>query len=297
MWGAVPAVYDTTTLPMDRGIHVHARTTADAQKELDFTFRAVRISSRRLPTKGILVSELDAIYYMVSSVFGFGMKHIICSYCGHPHLDRDWFSVHPHRRHLCAGCGKHFADTETAIGNPILGVRVACGIGPHKSKPSKRMLNIRQADFPGGIQVWGSNPAFIWTTERAEEEGIHVHAFRESGSHPETDETYGVVIIDGVKLDPTMVRLMMAQSALPSLKGRIVAIDCPSCGDAQFSKGDLAFTPLSKHICKPCGHRFTASGKLRKTIANPLPGLLLRIAEKAPRQPQRHDLDLMPETL
>ena len=25
LWGAVPAVYDTTRLPMDRGIHVHAR--------------------------------------------------------------------------------------------------------------------------------------------------------------------------------------------------------------------------------------------------------------------------------
>src|SRR5947208_7795320 len=25
LWGAVPAVYDTTHLPMDRGIHVHTR--------------------------------------------------------------------------------------------------------------------------------------------------------------------------------------------------------------------------------------------------------------------------------
>src|SRR4029077_13173243 len=25
LWGAVPAVYDTTTQPLDRGIHVHSR--------------------------------------------------------------------------------------------------------------------------------------------------------------------------------------------------------------------------------------------------------------------------------
>ena len=156
LWGAVPAVYDTTRLPMDRGIHVHARTTAEEKKVIDRTFRAVRILSDCMPKKGILISELDAIYYMVTSVFGYDMKHIICTYCGYPHLDRDWFCVHPHRRHLCAGCGKHFWDTEMAIGNPIFGVRDACGIKTQRPKLSKKTLNIKQADFPGGIQIWGS---------------------------------------------------------------------------------------------------------------------------------------------
>ena len=36
--------------------------------------------------------------------------------------------MHPHVRHLCAGCGKHFKDTGSGIGNPICGVRDACGI-------------------------------------------------------------------------------------------------------------------------------------------------------------------------
>jgi len=74
LWGAVPAVYDTTELPMDRGIHVHARVSPNSEKEMDFTFRAVRILSSRLPESGILVSEIDAIYYMVTSVFRFEMK-------------------------------------------------------------------------------------------------------------------------------------------------------------------------------------------------------------------------------
>jgi hypothetical protein len=46
---------------------------------MDCTFRAVRILGERLPREGIFVSELDPIYYMVSSVFGYGMKHITCS--------------------------------------------------------------------------------------------------------------------------------------------------------------------------------------------------------------------------
>ncbi len=297
LWGAVPPVYDTTRLPMDRGIHVHARVTPNAKKEMDCTFRAVRILSDRLPKEGILVSELDAIYYTVTSIFGYEMKHITCLYCGHPHLDRDWFSVHPHRRHLCAGCGKYFQDTETAIGNPILGFRDACGLHTQQPRLSKKKLDFKQADFPGGIQMWGSNPAFIWTSDRTEEEGIHVHAFRESGGQPDPDETYGEVTIDGVNLDPSMVRVLMVQSALPSLKSRVLPIDCPSCHGAQFGVRELAFTPTATHSCKQCGRQFAAPGRLRKTIANPLPGILARLTEKAPRQPQQHDLNLTPEIL
>src|SRR5208282_929360 len=297
LWGAVPPVYDTTTQPMDRGIHVHARTTVGGVKEMDQTYRAVRIFGDRLPEEGILVSELDAIYYMVSSVFGYGMKHVTCSYCGYAHLDRDWFSVHPHRRHLCAGCGRHFRDTETGIGNPIYAVRDACGVTTLEPKLSGKKLDIKQADFPGGIQVWGSNPAFIWTSGINEEEGIHVHAFRENTGMPALDETYGRVTIDGMKLNASMVRTLMAQSALPSLTKRVLPIDCPSCHKAQFDVGDLAFTPSVERRCKACDHEFTAPGRLRKIIANPLPGVLARLAEKAPRQPQHHDLGLMPETL
>ena len=202
LWGAVPPVYDTTREAMDRGIHVHARAAAGGAKKMDRTVRAVRIFSDRLPKEGISFSEIDAIYYMVTSIFGYEMKYITCAYCGHAHLDRDWFSVHPHRRHLCAGCGRYFRDTETAIGNPICGLRDACGIRTHNPKPSKKKLHIRQVDFPGGIQIWGSNPAFIWTSETTEAEGIHVHAFRENGDQPEPDETYSQVTIDGVNLDP-----------------------------------------------------------------------------------------------
>jgi hypothetical protein len=297
LWGAVPAVYDTTRLPMDRGIHVHARLAPASAKEMDCTFRAVKILGKSLPAEGILISELDAIYYMASSVFGYEMKYVTCSYCGYPHLDRDWFSVHPHRRHLCAGCGKHFTDTSTAVGNPILGVRTACGIKTHKSQPSEKSLRINQADYPGGIQIWGSNPAFLWTSDRAEEEGIHVHAFREPSDHPTLDETYGEVVIDGVRLDSLMVRVLMAQSALPSLKDRVLPIICPHCHTAHFSLGEFAFTPLPSHKCNKCSRQFASSGRLRKTIGNPLLTICAQLAENAPRPPQHHELGLLPETL
>src|SRR5687768_11144679 len=100
LWGAVPAVYDTTRLKIDRGIHVHARLTPESKKEMDWTYRAVRLIGKGLPDGGAVVTEIDAIYYMVSSVFDFPMSYVPCTHCGWPHLDKDWFSVHPHRRHL-----------------------------------------------------------------------------------------------------------------------------------------------------------------------------------------------------
>ena len=266
-------------------------------KKIDRTFRAVQITGDRLPNEGIHVSEFDAIYFMVTSVFGYEMKYITCSYCDYPHLDRDWFSVHPHRRHLCAGCGRHFLDTEIAIGNPISRLRNICGIKMQTPNLSQKKLCIRQTDYAGGIQIWGSNPAFLWTSELPEEEGIHVHAFRESGQRPELDDTYSQVTIDSVNLNPEEVRILMAQMTLPSLRKRVLSLDCPCCGQKQFDTGELAFTPIAVHRCKGCDHQFAAAGRLRKTIANPLLGTLAQLAQGAPRQPQRHNLNLMAETL
>ena len=297
LWGAVPPVYDTSVQPLDRGIHVHARRAPEGVKEVDRTYRAVRVRGRGAPDEGILVTELDAIYYMVSSVFGYEMRQVICTYCEYPHLDRDWFSVHPHRSHLCAGCGRHFRDTATSVGNPICGLRTALSMRPQISKPSRKKLNIRQEDYPGGLQIWGSNPAFIWTSRRSEEEGIHVHGFEGDGPDPELDDTFGDVTIDGIRLDAVMVRTLMAQSALPHIAGRVMPISCPSCDVPQFSIGDLAFTPTVDRRCENCDHQFAARGRLRKIIANPLPAILERLARFAPRAVRTHVLDLLPETL
>jgi hypothetical protein len=297
LWGAVPPVYDTSIQPADRGIHVHARPSVDAQKEVDRTYRAVRLKGQALPKEGVCVNELDAIYYMVSSIFGYPMSEITCTYCGYSHLDRDWFSIHPHRRHLCAGCGRYFRDSAVSVGNPICGVREACGVSAKRQTPSKKKFVHRQGDFPGGIQVWGSNPAFLWTADREEEDGIHIHAFTSDDGKPDEDDTFGVVIIDGVRLDAAMVRTFMAQSALPHIAGRVISSSCPSCGTPAFSIGDLAFTPVSEHECASCGVHFCARGRLRKTIANPLPAILEDLGRRAPRKPRWHVMDLLPETL
>lgn len=297
LWGAIPPVYDTTRLPLDFGIHVHARKKAGGHKEIDSTYRGVRLRGRKLPSNGLLISELDAVYYMVSSVFGFDTRQVRCTLCGYPHLDKDWFSIHPHRRHLCAGCGRNFRDSITGIGNPIRETQEISGLFPWKAKKVSRPLSLRQSDYPGGIQIWGSNPAIIWSSKKPEEEGIHVHAYIRDGELPDLDETFSSVEIDGVKLNPVMVRTLMAQNSLPHLENRVVSLRCDSCGALEFNAGEDAFTPVVGRTCSNCAGRLSGPTRLRRTIGNPLIATLERLARSAPRRPQKHATGLLPETL
>ena len=295
LWGAVPPIYDTTRLPLERGIHVHARKTRNGVKDVDRTVRAVRLTGGGISPSLFLLSELEAIYYMVSKIICFEMRHVLCPYCGYSHLDKDWFSVHVHQRHLCDGCGKSFRDSIPGIGNPIRRVQRYFSNECGNPRKSSRYLNLAQRDFPGGIQIWGSNPAFVWTLEDAEEEGIHVHAFEVNGETRSLDDTYSEVVIDGICLDPVMVRTLMAQSALPHIENRIVSLTCIRCLKSEFSVGDDAFTPKAGRTCSMCGEKLKGAGRLRKAIANPIVGVLDGLGRDAPRTPQKHSSGLLIE--
>jgi transposase-like protein len=297
MWGAVAPIYDTTKTPIEQGVHVHARRIPGGSKEIDDTFRRVRAVHRQgKQVREIVISELEAVYYMVSSVLGFAMKFVCCPLCGLPHLDKDWFSVHPHRRHLCAGCGKHFRDTERSIGNPIAAVSATF---PRRRPltPAKKVIEIDQSKYPGGIQIWGSNPALVWTARRSEEEGIHLHVFGEDGTSTILDDTYLRVTIDGVPIDDAMIRILMAQSALPHLAARVLSVSCPKCRHPHFDTGVQAFTPHEKHSCASCGSTFRSVGRMRKTIGNPMLGMFVKLGRNARQPPRQHPSRLLVETI
>lgn len=297
MWGAVPPVYDTTGTAVEQGIHVHARRIPGGTKEIDDTFRHVRALHRQgKHMREIVISELEAVYYMVSSVLGFETKFVSCPFCSFPHLDKDWFSVHPHRRHLCAGCGRHFRDAQRSIGNPIAAVG-ATFPRARPIQPAKKVIKIDQSKYPGGIQIWGSNPALVWTAHRSEQKGIHLHAFSEDGNSTILDETYFRVTIDSVSIDDTMIRILMAQSALPHLAARVLSVSCPKCRHPHFDTGLQAFTPHEEHSCASCGSTFRGLGRMRKTIGNPMVGTLAKIGQSAPHPPRQHPSRLLVETI
>jgi hypothetical protein len=302
LWGAVPPVYDTTTLPVDRGIHVHARMKPGTEeKEIDRTFRKVTVLNRGadLFERQTTVGELDAIYFMVSSVFKKPVSFVKCTLCGFPHLDRDWFSVHPHQRHLCHGCGRNFRDTQLGIGNPVAYLqRELEGPSRRGLVEAPNVLNLKQSDFQGGIQIWGSNPAILWTSKKPEEAGIHVHAFAQVGQEkPKPDGTFRKVTIDGISLDAEMVRCFMAQSVMPHIESRVALMTCGKCSRAHFDRGDHGFTPRVTRDCSYCGGEVSSSGRLKMTIGNPMRKVIDDLAKFAPRPPQKFNLGLRPETI
>ena len=278
LWGAVQPVYDTSGRPPEVGIHVHARREEGSEKEIDGTFSAVSLVHRRdlLDERRILVIAEAGVQYYVSRFLERDVKYLFCTYCGEIHLDADYFAVNPHRRHLCHGCGRYFYDTEQGISNPIMLLRqhlADLDKGRDFKRPD-RSLDIRQADHPGGMQIWASNPAIVWTAERPEEEGIHVHLYKESGAEPETDDTFGQVRVDGVDLDEDLVKHLMAQQALVYLRTKIVSLRCPGCRGQHFDRGELAFRPHKNHVCEHCGTEFETPGTRRLVVSNPLVAIL-----------------------
>lgn len=60
--------------------------------------------------------------------------------------------------------------------------------------------------------VWSSTPAIVWTAERAQERGIHVHILDKEGNKV-VDDTFGEVIFDGAALDrDRLLQMMLANS-------------------------------------------------------------------------------------
>lgn len=296
LWGAVPAVYTTAAHDLDElGVHVHARRKPRKKKLIDQTFKLVsaHVVGADATKRAISVTADDAIAYMVSSIFGHALKYVECTYCGVPHLDKDWFSVHLHRSHLCFACGRTFRDSEPGIANPLIALKTFCGDAQinRRTVPADRALEVNQDEFPLGIELWGSHEAILWTPSASEESGIHFHGYTSNFVVPTIDETYDTLRIDGILLDNEQMRVLMAQMVLPHLKGRIVSLHCSRCEAPHFDTGKLAYTPHTVHACS-CGAEFSHTGRVKNVVSNPMLATLAQIEKKSVRK-RRSVLDWM----
>lgn len=280
IWGSLKPVYDTSALQKEykAGIHLHTRDDKDGPKAIDFTFREIRILLNGTNLFGeqdyIELNTEVAHAYTASMVFNKHMKFLRCSHCKRPHIDADYFSVFYHKKHLCTYCGRHFRDNESGISNPVIEVqRIFSGSMENRViELVKRELIIDQKDYPGGIQIWGSNPAIIWTAERPEEAGIHVHVYSSDGeTEALEDDTYGKVVIDGLEIDQQQVRYLMVQNSLVFLKGNVVALSCPNCGVGHFDYGDYGINVHTVHKCINCNETFES---VSACVSNPVVGIL-----------------------
>ncbi len=219
----------------------------------------------------VLITGETAVAYYLSRFLKRQIVLIFCPFCDTPHLDSDWFAVKPHRVHLCHGCNKLFRKDVKRVSNPLEAVRHKFGDGEAKRTTirAKGTLDIRQSDYPFGLQIWASNPALFWTSARGEEEGIHVHGWKRDTLDPKLDGTFNTVRIDGIDLDEEQLRHFMAQNALIYLRRKVRSLRCPQCNSPKFDRGDAAFRPRGQHVCNACGFKFHSPAGRRLVVSNP----------------------------
>ncbi len=268
LWGSVPAIFDTTNLPPEMGVHVHARRSVSGEKEIDATFDRVTCAYRRdlLEDGRATIDGEAAVAYYLARFVGNEVKCLFCTYCGMPHTDVDAFAIRPHRKHLCHACGRFFMADEKGVSNPLALLKPALCETP---KLSQKTLEICQSDFRDGMQLWASNPAIVWLADRPEEAGIHVHAYDARNARA-IDDTYGSVRIDGVFIPIDQTSYLMAQRTSSTLRSKVVSLACQSCGEEAFDQGVLAFQPRVSRRCGACGSEFQCPGSARLVVANPL---------------------------
>lgn len=269
VWGALPAIYDTTAFEPEHGVHVHARAIPGRKKDIDASYDVVNVV---LPSGTLTLREAEATAYVAAAVLGLSLHLITCPYCSALHLDEDRFAVHPHQRHRCSNCNEEFLLSERAIGNPIVIAKQALGdeLIARPTDPGKPPVRIDQAaDYcNAGILIWGSNPAILWTAPRNEQAGIHVHAFTAGIELPTIDDTYERVEIDGVTIDAAMVRIFMIQQSLPYLRKALAHVKCNGCGTSHFDDtAPFAVEPHRNHRCAVCDDNMTTTSPV---VSNPL---------------------------
>lgn len=274
IWGAVQPVFNTALEPAVPGVHVHARKSSMLDdKEIDDTFSAVRLRYREslFEERSEIITDEAAVNYFISRLLNLELAYLFCPGCGNLHLDAEFFATKVHRKHLCNSCGRHFNDDRKSVSNPIVLLRKILGDKDEdrKYEPSRYTLEIKQRDYPGGIQLWASNPAILWTVPRPEQSGIHVHLYAPDGVTRRVDETFKSVRIDEIDIDEDMVRYLMAQNTLPHIVDRIESLKCRHCGSDHFDTGHHAFHPHNQHNCNTCGKIFL-SPRRKKVVSNPL---------------------------
>lgn len=186
----------------EAGIHVHARMTPTGKKVIDKTFSALSIildEPLKLSQIKIHVTPTAALAYLDAVVKERDLDVNRCGYCSTPHLDLGYFAQNAHRMHLCGNCGREFRVKETRVSNPLLMLSQYLEKKERISINAPKTLNINSRDYGGGLEVWSSTPAIVWTFDKPEEVGIHVHAY-DSNDKRVIDDTFSEVVLDGIAL-------------------------------------------------------------------------------------------------
>jgi hypothetical protein len=186
-------------------IHVHVREVPGEKKVIDQDFKALSLhynaDDNLFGSEEITKVHLtppSALEFVLALEQGRPMGCINCKDCGYPHLDLGDFARTAHTKHLCGNCGRDNTWSKQAIASTPLKPLHDQFSRANQYDDVDREINLD--DYEGlPFQVWASTPAVLWTAERAQERGIHVHVYQD-GEYL-IDDTFGTVVYEGSVLD------------------------------------------------------------------------------------------------
>lgn len=200
----VPGLSSEEILSRAPKIHIHKRFTGNQKKTIDRDFDAVVCSYNQ--DLGLFENpEITKIQVTPSAAFEFvrsieeerAMSCISCNRCGYPHLDLGDFAEKPHRKHICGNCGNDSIWSSDPIASTPLKPLHDQFSNSNTYIYPERSLNLDE--YAGHkFEAWASTPAVVWTANRPQEKGIHVHVYG-NGSRI-IDDTFTIVKYRGKEI-------------------------------------------------------------------------------------------------
>lgn len=218
VWCSLPPAISTNPItPRPPRIHVHVRREPGGPKVVDQDFKAITLrytadlglfASKKITQ--VSVTPPAAFEYLSGVVENRPMDCVSCSHCGVPHLDLGDFARKPHRKHFCGNCGRDSTWSRTEIcSTPLKPLHDQMTLNRDLTTPDRTLVLDEYADCQ--YVIWASTPAILWTGNRPQEQGIHVHVVQDGTRI--IDDTYQTVILNGKPLDrEQLLAAMMART-------------------------------------------------------------------------------------
>lgn len=219
IWCSLPPALSTQPIAArPPRIHVHVRKEDSGPKTIDRDFSAISLLyNKSLELFGN--DEITRVNVTPPAAFDFmraleeerDMTFIACGKCGFPHLDLGDFALKPHRKHFCGNCGWDSTWSQGPIvSTPLKPLQDQMAKNTQFEWPDRK-LDLDK--YPGCTHmIWASTPAVLWTANRPQEKGIHVHV--NQGAKRVVDDTFSEVVLNGELLDRRVLLNTMQQKTV-----------------------------------------------------------------------------------